>query len=105
MAMTQIPSRTSNLPRSAERRAGFYVLIICIWLLCAARGWGQTSAELTAPTSGGAVKIEEAPIIQDNSFLVEEAYNQEFGVVQHIQTFQRVWSTHSWGYTFTQECP
>jgi hypothetical protein len=25
--------------------------------------------------------------IQDNSFLVEEAYNQEFGVVQHISNF------------------
>lgn len=25
--------------------------------------------------------------IQDNSFLLEEAYNQEAGVVQHIQSF------------------
>lgn len=30
-------------------------------------------------------KLEDTPAIQDNSFLVEEAYNQEFGVVQHIQ--------------------
>ena len=46
-----------------------------------------------------------APPIQDNSFLVEEAYNQERGVVQHINTFAR--STHggSWVYTFTQEWP
>jgi hypothetical protein len=43
--------------------------------------------------------------IQDNSFLVEEAYNQEFGVVQHIQTFQRDWNSNSWFYTFTQEWP
>src|SRR5262249_15879466 len=27
--------------------------------------------------------------IQNNSFLVEEAYNQEAGVVQHINTWQR----------------
>ena len=43
--------------------------------------------------------------IQDNSFLVEEAYNQEFGVVQHINNFQRDWNTNSWVYSFTQEWP
>ena len=31
---------------------------------------------------------EEPKKIQDNSFLLEEAYNQEDGVVQHIQMFQ-----------------
>lgn len=42
--------------------------------------------------------------IQDNSFLLEEAYNQEPGVVQHINTFQ--WFRKSgWAYTFTQEWP
>ena len=43
--------------------------------------------------------------IQDNSFLVEEAYNQETGVVQHISTFTRFQSTGDWAYTFTQEWP
>jgi hypothetical protein len=43
--------------------------------------------------------------IQDNSFLVEEAYNQEYGVVQHIQDFQRNWPNGDWYYTFTQEWP
>ena len=43
--------------------------------------------------------------IQDNSFLVEEAYNQEFGVVQHIQNWQRMWPGGAWTYTFTQEWP
>jgi hypothetical protein len=47
----------------------------------------------------------DTPGIQDNSFLVEEAYNQEFGVVQHIQSFQRYWNTKDWIYTFTQEWP
>ena len=42
--------------------------------------------------------------IQDNSFLIEEAYNQERGVVQHINTFQRLHSG-DWVYTFTQEWP
>src|SRR6266446_3860709 len=47
----------------------------------------------------------DSPKIQDNSFLVEEAYNQEFGVVQHIQSFQRYWNSKDWIYTFTQEWP
>jgi hypothetical protein len=29
------------------------------------------------------------PGIQDNRFLVEEPYNQNFGVVQHISSFTR----------------
>jgi hypothetical protein len=42
--------------------------------------------------------------IQDNSFLLEEAYNQESGVVQHISTFA-ISSGQDWGYSFTQEWP
>jgi len=42
--------------------------------------------------------------ISDNSFLVEEAYNQESRVVQHISTFSRG-SDGGWLYTFTQEWP
>lgn len=45
------------------------------------------------------------PPIQDNSFLVEEAYNQNFGVVQHISSFTRFWDSKDWVYTFTQEWP
>jgi hypothetical protein len=41
--------------------------------------------------------------IQDNSFLAEEAYNQEPGVVQHIQTFTPLWNSRTWAYSFTQE--
>jgi hypothetical protein len=47
---------------------------------------------------------EEMKMIQDNSFLIEEAYNQEAGVVQHIQTFQYA-RNGAWGYTFVQEWP
>jgi hypothetical protein len=42
--------------------------------------------------------------IQDNSFLLEEAYNQESGIVQHISTFA-LSSGRNWGYSFTQEWP
>lgn len=43
--------------------------------------------------------------IQDNSFLIEEAYNQEPGIVQHISTYQRFNKSKDWFYTFTQEIP
>lgn len=48
---------------------------------------------------------ELPPRIQDNSFLVEEAYNQEAGVVQHIATFQRRHGSSDFDATFTQEWP
>lgn len=47
---------------------------------------------------------EETKKISDNSFLIEEAYNQEAGVVQHIQTFQYT-KKKDWVYTFVQEWP
>ncbi len=48
---------------------------------------------------------EKPAAIEDNSFLVEEAYNQEYGVVQHIQSFTRFWNSEDWVYSFTQEWP
>lgn len=42
--------------------------------------------------------------IADNSFLIEEAYNQEKGVVQYINTFSRE-RNGNWAYTFTNEIP
>lgn len=42
--------------------------------------------------------------IQDNSFLIEEAYNQESNVVQHIFTYQRE-HDGTFASTFTQEWP
>ncbi len=42
--------------------------------------------------------------ITDNSFLVEEAFNQESGIVQHIFGFQQL-SVRDWQFTFTQEWP
>jgi hypothetical protein len=47
----------------------------------------------------------EAKRIEDNSFLIEEAYNQEKGVIQHIQTFEYLKKAKTWLYTFTQEWP
>jgi len=47
----------------------------------------------------------QTPRIEDNSFLIEEAYNQEPGVVQHISTWQRSLRTSAWDFAFTQEWP
>lgn len=46
-----------------------------------------------------------AQAIADNSFLIEEAYNQEPGVVQHIGTWVRALHGSPWIFTFTQEWP
>ena len=43
--------------------------------------------------------------ISDNSFLVEEAYNQEKNVVQHISLFTHDLRSSRWTATFTQEWP
>ena len=51
-----------------------------------------------------AAPAEEGPI-QDNSFLLEEAYNQERRVVQHISTYTLASGSHDAIYTFTQEWP
>ena len=46
-------------------------------------------------------------VIEDNSFLIEEAYNQEPGVVQHNFTaaYTKSGRTHGWEFSFTQEWP
>ena len=50
-------------------------------------------------------RAQDPAPIRDNSFLVEEAYNQPFGVVQHISAFARAERGGAWLYTFTQEWP
>ena len=43
--------------------------------------------------------------VQDNSFLIEEAYNQEPGEVQHVNMLLRDRDSDSWIYSFSQEWP
>ena len=50
-------------------------------------------------------RAPEPPSIQDNSFLIEEAYNQEDGVIQHINSFLRLTQSHDWMFTETDEWP
>ncbi len=52
------------------------------------------------------LSAQESPEpISDNSFLVEEAYNQEPGVVQHVGNFLRPDAGDAWLFSFTQEWP
>ena len=64
-----------------------------------------TIALLLAPACLAAQEPDESGPIADNSFLIEEAYNQEAGVVQHISTFARSDGGGAWAYGFTQEWP
>ena len=65
-----------------------------------AAAWLMLAASL--PVAAAAQAPPPVPI-QDNSFLIEEAYNQEAGVVQHINTLLR--ARRSWSYSLTQEWP
>jgi hypothetical protein len=71
-------------------------------LLCCFLGASQLAAQSPPPRPE---PREEPPPIEDNSFLIEEAYNQGRGVVQHISTFSRSPAGGGWEYTFTQEWP
>lgn len=51
------------------------------------------------------IAAQAPPPIRDNSFLIEEAYNQEPGVVQHISLFSRDRVTRDWELGLTQEWP
>jgi chemotaxis signal transduction protein len=83
---TEAAAAASDPEQGLGTRAAAGVLAVALVLLCG------TSSRAGDP-------------IQDNSFLIEEAYNQERGVVQHINTFWRTRSTGDWAYTFTQEWP
>jgi hypothetical protein len=56
------------------------------------------------PVAAGAEEAESGRI-RDNLFLLEEAYNQEPGVIQHISVFQYVPRATQWAYSFTEEWP
>src|SRR4051812_28366864 len=77
----------NNQPHSICRE------LLCLALLAAA-------APVFAQTQHGPPEP-----IRDNSLLIEEAYNQDAGVVQHISTFQHGMRGRGWSYTFTQEWP
>jgi hypothetical protein len=92
----------------SRHHPAFLFLVILLLSNLAAAGDGPSAPG--APLSLGAVAegrlladLNSSPI-QDNSFLVEEAYNQEDGVIQHITFFQRL-STGDWAFTQSDEWP
>ncbi len=69
------------------------------------RSWAWYGVLMAAAATPAGAQEPAARSISDNSFLIEEAYNQEPGVVQHISAFQQFRGTDSWAYSFTQEWP
>jgi hypothetical protein len=80
-----------------------YCGLMILWLFSASVAWAEK------PTSAPAAKPVDG--IRDNSFFIEEAYNQEAGVVQHIFNAQfgtdgeGTKHTRGWDLLFTQEWP
>jgi len=72
------------------------ISILAVFIFLANLTHAQTPEQNEGRTSGP---------IQDNSFLIEEAYNQEDGVIQHISAFERLTNSHDWAYTQTDEWP
>ena len=68
--------------------------------------WTQAAAALAQDPAD-----DEEVVLKDNSFLVEEAYNQEPGVVQHIFNWVPSWDRNygvgqkNFDFVFTQEWP
>ena len=78
------------LVQVAQIVAAFIVAILCS---------AAVSAQTAAPAKAAAAPFE----IVDNSFLVEEAFNQEAGIFQNIAGM--VFVDGNWGFNFTQEWP
>lgn len=82
-----------------------------LWAVLAALAAPGVEADEGAAPAGElqAERVDDAAPepqkIRDNLFLLEEAYNQEPGVIQHIQLFQVAPGTGGWNYSFTEEWP
>lgn len=66
--------------------------------------WLALALGAAAPPAPAIAQTGPEPV-RDNSFLLEEAYNQEAGVIQHVSLFLHSWQTGDWVYAFTQEWP
>jgi hypothetical protein len=62
-------------------------------------------AQEAAPEKPESEASELLTGLQDNSFLLEEGYNQDPGMVQHINLLLYDHDAEDWIYTFTQEWP
>jgi hypothetical protein len=89
-------------------RFSFSSLFLLLVTAVSAYATPESISSAVIPGSGSvASSVGSSPLeppIQDNSFLVEEAYNQEDGVIQHI-SFVQLLDTHDVVYTQTDEWP
>jgi len=72
-----------------------YSYLLCSVLLLSSFLSGKAAAQMAA----------ENAAIEDNSFLVEEAFNQEKNIIQHINMFTWNPEAGGWIYSFTEEWP
>lgn len=78
------------------------ILTILILLLLSK----TTQAQDSLTTKTKSYNSFEAPLIEDNSFFIEEAFNQEAGVVQFISTcYVTKFTQGDIAYSFTHELP
>jgi len=80
-----------------------FLLLLSSPLFAGENEVSRSSEPVVQTSSSPSPAIFDGPI-QDNSFLVEEGYNQEDGVIQHI-SFVGPLSTGDWVYTQTDEWP
>ncbi|MEO5897580.1 MAG: metal-dependent transcriptional regulator [Vicinamibacterales bacterium] len=95
---------TDNREITIGARAASKVLVRALQaiVLCMLMPFTALAQSAAAPPANGASRSEPFAIL-DNSFLVEEAFNQEAGIFQNIFGFQR--SGGAWELAFTQEWP
>lgn len=65
----------------------------------------RRAVALLLAACGAARAAEEPKKIEDNLFVLEEAYNQEPGVIQHIAVLETDPSAGAWAFSFTEEWP
>jgi hypothetical protein len=71
-------------------------------IIAAFAGLAHAQDADTIPKKGSYLYYGQ-PSIEDNSMLIEEAFNQEAGIIQHISNF--AFSGGNFGYNYTQEIP
>ncbi len=79
---------------TGDLAVGAVLIRICAVIVAGALAFPATADEEDPRPAAG---------IQDNSFLIEEAYNQEAGVIQHISNLRE--DDGDWFFTFIQEWP
>ncbi|HEY9044811.1 MAG TPA: hypothetical protein VIN08_02905, partial [Ohtaekwangia sp.] len=92
--------------RKAGHSIGIAKNILALCLAIPLYAYSQTKPNLADFPKKGSYLYYGQPAFEDNSFLLEEAFNQEMGVLQHIFTFY--WDnihTSNLNYSFTQEIP